>query len=91
MSAFAACDSATCYLKDLAKKEGVDEKKFLHFIVTYKESVDSIDSLRALLLGYPDDTEDMIKYKKVFKGLCEVFLKYFAVNWIYNGKMHHKL
>jgi hypothetical protein len=91
MSAFAASKFCFPYLKDLAKKEGVDENKFLNFIATYKESVDSIDSLRALLILYEDDSKDLVGFKKVFRGLCEIFLKYFSVNWIFNGKMHHKL
>jgi len=91
MSAFAASEYALPYLGDLAKKEKVDDKKFLNFIVTYKESVDSIDSLRALLVIYDDDSEELKSFKRIFKGLCEIFLKYFAVNWIFHGKMHHKL
>lgn len=91
MSAFAASNTALPYLNDFSKKNAVSIDQFLDFITTYKESVDSIDSLRTLLLIYPDDSFEMSSFKRIFKGLCEVFLKYFAVNWIFNGKMHHKL
>jgi len=91
MSAFAASDLAKPYLEDLAQIENIDQNKFLEFMATYKESTDSIDSLRHLLIVSPDDPTELAAYKRIFKRLCEIFLKYLSVNWIFHGKMFHKM
>jgi hypothetical protein len=90
MAAFAASKLAQPYLEDLAKEHRVRPIDFHNFIASYKESIDSIDSLRGFLLPYEDDEEEIQCYKRIFQGLCEVFLKYFAVNWVTHGRMMHK-
>ena len=90
MGAFAASDLALPYLDELAKREEVDKNRFINFMATYKESTDSIDSLRAMLLITESDSKEMAGFKRIFKELCEIFLKYFSVNWIFHGKMFHK-
>lgn len=91
MSAFSASKLSWPYLVDLAKEQDIEPNSFLGFISTYKESIDSIDSLRAFLIVYEDDEPEMVAYKTIFRGLCEIFLKYFAVNWVFHGKMMHKI
>lgn len=60
-----------------------------HFKVQ-KEKINSIESLRKLLIPNEDDTEEMKAYKDIFREVSIIFLKYFSVNWIYGGKLMHK-
>jgi len=91
MAAFACSKLSKPYLEDLAKKEDIVSADFTHYVATYKECTDSIGGLRSLLLATENDSEEVCTYKRVFKALCEIFLKYFSVNWIFSGKMNHKM
>lgn len=91
MAAFACSKLSKPYLEDLARKEGITPADFIHYVATYKECTDSIGGLRSLLLVTENDAEETCVYKRVFQALCEIFLKYFSVNWIFSGKMNNKL
>ena len=66
MSAFAASNLSKPYLKGLAEKHNVAGEQFTNFIATYKESIDSIDSLRAFLIIYEDDDDRTAAFKAIF-------------------------
>ena len=89
---FTTCKVALSYLLPLFEQENVDKDKFLEFVFTNKESLDSIGALRGMLIGHIEDSVEEIQYKKIFQRISEIFLKYFAVNWIYDkeGKLKHK-
>ena len=91
ISSFALSHLAVPYLKTYLENEGVLMKGFIDFVGEAKEEIGGIQSFRNLLLIKPADSTLMIKYKKIFKLISEVFIKYFSVNWIMNGKVTHKL
>ena len=91
ISSFALSRLAVPYLKTHLENEGVSMKGFIDFVGEAKEEIGGIQSFRNLLLIKPEDSTLMIKYKKIFKLISEVFIKYFSVNWIMNGKVIHKL
>jgi len=68
----------------------VDIPTFQEFIRKQRDSIDSIDSVRKLLFVYSSDSEEMINYKKLFQATSVVFIKFYSVNWIFQGKMSHK-
>lgn len=90
MCSFAYSDLAAPYLSSMIKiKKKATKKGFKEWIYSIKESMDSIEVLRWSLLPTEEDPKPVQKYKKLFQALCEIFLKYFAVNWIYSGRLRH--
>jgi len=87
---FGCSDIAKPYLEPILEKEKVQQKQFQEFISKVKESIDSIQSFRALLLIRDDDTSDVVAFKRVFASIGEIFIKYFSVNWIFSGRITHK-
>jgi hypothetical protein len=37
-----------------------------------------------------EDDEYTRSYKRVFQGISKVFIKFFSVNWIFDGKLKYK-
>jgi len=94
LCAFASSAIAVPYLENIIAKNNfacnVKPGGFMSFIKSKKETINSIESLRKLLVVYEGDTNQITAYKKVFQEISVVFLKYFAVNWIFGGKLMHK-
>ena len=90
MAAFAISEVAIPYLQFFLNLNKVKYEGFSDFIYSHKENIDCIGSLRNVLLINEEDSQESAVYKNIFKEICLVFLKYFAVNWIYNGKMTRK-
>ena len=90
MATFAISEAAIPYLQSFLNLNRVKYERFTDFIYSHKESIDCIGSLRNLLLINEEDSDETAVYKNIFKEICLIFLKYFAVNWIYNGKMTRK-
>jgi len=90
MCTFAYSDLATPYLEPIVKEENVTLNGFTEWIQDNKERVDSIDSLRWLLLPSSKEDEETACYKRVFQKISEIFLKFFSLNWIYSGRLTHK-
>jgi len=93
LCAFGSSAIAIPYLNSIIAKNGYDKikvKEFANYIKEKKDSVNSIESLRRVLVPESGDSEEEIIYKKLFKELSIIFMKYFSVNWIYSGKLLHK-
>jgi len=93
LCSFAASKIAIPYLESyLTKKDNQDIKiqEFMDYIKNEKNSVNSMESLRRILIINDQDGRQMKVYKEMFKEISIIFLKYFAVNWIFNGKLLHK-
>jgi len=92
MATFAISDVALPYLEPFMKqnRSKANYEGFQEFIYAYKENIESIESLREVLVIKKEDPQEIAIYKNIFKELCKIFLKYFAVNWIFNGRMTHK-
>lgn len=88
---FALSNMAYPYVQKLLEKEGIDFKQFVTFVSVYKEDVTSIKTLREMLLVEENkDTAAIAACKRTFKGISEIFIKFFCVNWIYNSKLADK-
>jgi len=94
LCSFASNKIAVPYMEDILKRKPLESmriKEFMEFIKGKKESINSIESLRKLLVIDENQDDTLIKsYKELFKEVSIIFLKYFAVNWIYSGKLLHK-
>ncbi len=91
MCSFGASELAIPYLTQIVGADDVNKiKPFQIYIGKKKSSIDSIESLRGLLLNKKGDDREIIFYKTIFREISIVFIKYFSVNWIFQGKMSHK-
>jgi hypothetical protein len=87
---FASSPISTPYLEPLAKKHGVEMIDFINFVSNAKESIESMSSFRNHLLITEEDDELRCKLKQIFRSICEVFIKFFSVNWIFSGRLTYK-
>ena len=94
LCSFGSSIMAKSFLKKLIEQKYnglVEIEAFQLYIRRKKESTQSMASLRDLLTVKQDETELEISYKRLFSDISVVFLKFFAVNWIFSGKVKHKL
>jgi len=93
LCAFAASKTALPYLREFMERKGydrVDLNQFQQYMKLKKDNTNSMESLRKLLIAEAGDSSSMRTYKALFKDIAVTFLKYFAVNWIYSGKLVQK-
>ena len=93
LCSFASSNVATPYLENIVEKNNYSRVKVVDFMASIKlkkEKVNSIESLRKLLVPEAGDKEEELTYKRIFQQISIIFLKYFAANWIYSGKLMHK-
>jgi len=87
---FALSDIALNYLRKMVQAEGVELKGFRAFVSKQKEDINSIKTLREMLLIKEGERRESCAYKKIFQAVSEIFVKFFSVNWIFNSKVSDK-
>ncbi len=87
---FAISDMALPYLNPLLRQEYVTREDFINFVNEIKPMVVGLFKFRSVLVTYPKDNQEVRAFKEVFRRIGEAFIKFFGVNWIYNGKLQHK-
>ena len=87
---FIASPLALPYLDTFLDKENASERGFLAFVNNARPSIDGLYHFRSVLLEDEKDDLETAAYKKIFKELSEVFIKFFSVNWIFDSKVVHK-
>jgi len=93
LCSFASSDLAEPYVKSVVEKRGfyyIKPEAFMQFMGTKKSQINSIESIRGLLVIDYNDDEISRAYKIIFQEVSVIFLKYFSVNWIFGGKIVHK-
>ena len=90
ISSFATSKLATPYITPLITEKGITAQGFQEYVAKSKGEIGGISSLRRLLIISLEDTAEDAIHKKLFQAICEVFIKYFSVNWISHGRMGHK-
>ena len=93
LCSFASSKVAIPYLDNIVEKnelKPVSVSSFAQYIKLKKEGLNSIESLRRLLVLESKDSVEISCYKILFKEVSIIFLKYFSVNWIFGGRLAHK-
>ena len=90
IASFAISSIATFYLIPLVEQYSVNLQCFVDYITSLKDSIVGIDTFRASLLPKEDDKEEIVAYKRLFREIGVIFVKYFSVNWIFSGKMKNR-
>jgi hypothetical protein len=74
------------YLEEKLQAYNTDYEEFKLFVINKKETIQNIDSFREVLIAnLEDDSMTVRKCKEVFQGMSEIFIRDFAVNWIFSG------
>ena len=87
---FIASRVAWDYLDPLLLQEQIQFKDFMAFVNNSKKSIDGLYHFRSILLESEDDDRNIAAYKRVFKAMGEVFIKYFSVNWVFHSKIQYR-
>ena len=88
---FALSEMANQYINKFAPMENIDLKEFKAFVLANKEDINSIKTLREMLMISDDQEHTKIgALKRIFKSVSEIFVKFYSVNWIFNSKLGDK-
>jgi len=90
ISNFALSDTAVPYLQCILKKYNASLAEFKDYINNTKDGIDGLIKFRNSLIPMEEDTEKVATFKRVFRELGEIFVKYFSVNWIIHGRIRYK-
>jgi len=90
MVKFSLSSLADPYLEKMRTKYLIVPGSFKRTLLGYKPKVNCINNLRGILLVINNDTQEIKTFKLVFQEMCIIFMKFFCVNWIYNGRMSEK-
>ena len=88
---FATSEVCLPYLTERLEQQHISLDLFQDVLISRKSKINCISSLRQLLLPHMSDQQDIAGFKRVFREICEIFLKYFAVNWIFHSKVNNKM
>jgi len=87
---FGLSDIVSPYLINEAQN-GLSFERFQQILNCKKRNVNCIKGLRNLLLEERRSSKEMREWKAMFQKCCEVFLKYFCVNWIFQSRVDDKM
>ena len=69
----------------------ISPDKFHQVLKSKRKNVNCIKGLRGLLLQERRDSKDTRAFKIMFQKICEVFMKYYCVNWIFHSRVDDKM
>jgi len=69
----------------------ISPEKFQQILKSKRKNANCIKGLRGLLLQERRDSRDMRAFKIIFQKLCEIFMKYYCVNWIFHSRVDDKM
>lgn len=88
---FIASDVSSEYIERYGDKLAQDEiQEFRDFISRNKDIVDCIERFKSMLLVSRYDSSKLKRFKHIFQKVGETFVKYFSVNWIFNGRLKQR-
>jgi len=70
---------------------GLSYERYQQILNCKRRGVNCIKGLRNLLVEERRDSQETRQWKAMFQKCCEVFLKYFCVNWIFQSKVDDKM
>lgn len=88
---FAMSDLANEYIERYFRQESIHLPSFHEYLLQLKPMISGYKNFEGFFIIKETDNSQVVLYKKVLKKLGEIFMKYFSVNWIFHGKVAHKL
>jgi len=90
-ASFALSNLSLRYLEEILKDKKITITEFREFVISRKEGIDGISSLREMLLVHNLDAEKIALSKKIFQEISIIFIKFFSVNWVFDSKVGNKI
>jgi len=84
---FAISPLASAYLPNNPEEDGISSARFKQILHLKRKRTNCIKGLRSLLLQEESDSNEMKAFKRMLQKSCEVFLKFYCVNWIFHSKI----
>ena len=88
---FSLSKMALAYLQNLLETEPLSLEEFVQIVRLHKGEVKSLKVLKRYLIEKERDSAQMRAWKRVFRGICQVFLNNFCVNWIFKLDAGNKM
>jgi len=89
---FSLSELALPYLEQIQRKydEDFSIDSYQDFLKIQGEYVNSLKSFKSLFLSIYAENETEAVYKRVCRRIAVIFLKYFAVNWLFQSNLKNK-
>jgi len=87
MISFSLSPLSDFYIAREPESKELSLERFRQILSAQKTKINCIKSLREALLIEEKDCNEVQLFKRLFQVTCKIFIKYFSVNWIYNGKL----
>jgi len=87
---FASSKLAIPYLEKFILKEGIQLDDFIQYVRKMKSKILGLSHFRSLLLQEKNENPTITTFKRLFRAISEIFIKYFSVNWIFDSKVQYK-
>ena len=91
MISFSLSPLSDFYLAREPESKILSLERFRQILSAQKTKINCIKSLREALLIEPQDCAEVQSFKRLFQVTCKIFIKFFSVNWIYNGKLTERI
>jgi len=88
---FSLSSLALPHLKPELLKYDLSYDDFNTYIIKNKPKINCIKNLRGALFIKSNDNDKMKALKEVFQKMCQVFLKYYSVNWLFHSRIDNKM
>lgn len=88
---FASSQIALPYIQNTEEWKAINQEDFNKYALGTRDYIQNIDTFRDCFLIKEDDVEEEKNLKRLFQKAGLAFMKYFAVNWIFSGKIEYKL
>jgi len=88
---FILSEISTPYLQPIAEELNIGINEFREFIGRKREEIRGVIELRGFLISQSQDSLKLSCFKKAFQKMAEIFIKFFAANWICSSKLEYKL
>ena len=87
---FASSSLAIPYMDNLTKGIKFDHASFMNFSLSLRDFIQNDETLKLVIIPQEGDSEEDSTFKRIFRELAIVFIKYFSFNWIFNGRLQYK-
>lgn len=89
---FILSELAMPYIEQIQKheNESFSIKSFCEYIRNQREYLGYSRNLKGLVLCAEGENEQEVAYKRVFRKIAVIFLKFFVVNWLFQSRLRNK-
>lgn len=88
---FGLSKTGKSYLTSLVTEYKIDISTAYNFLNNIKCQIKGLHTFKRFILPQQEDSSEIAVLKHIFRKLCEIFLKCYSVNWIFNSKLSRRI